>query len=109
MKELKITKDRIKRLVRGLDGCHDAQQAVKDAFPEAFEEKEWGDITGATYWKISGVSGQYWLLGYYGMPHPTHGAQFILDGDGIRLNHRDFLAEYRIEQIKNNFRILKKS
>lgn len=48
MKELKITKEKIQKLADGLDDCRSAQQAVKDAFPEAFEEEEegWRDITG---------------------------------------------------------------
>ena len=44
-KELKITKERIKKLVAGLSSCPEAREAVEDAFPEAFE-REWEDVTG---------------------------------------------------------------
>jgi len=48
-KELKITKERIKKLHDGLSGCSEAQDAIKDAFPEAFGE-EWVDVTGKIEW-----------------------------------------------------------
>ena len=48
-KELKITRERIKKLVAGLSSCPKAREAVEDAFPEAFEvKKKWVDISSET-------------------------------------------------------------
>ena len=74
------------------------------------KKEEWVDVTEETWWKISGMPGRYWLLGYHGESHPVHDAQFILDGNGARLNHGDFSAEYRVEKVNDaDFRILKKT
>ena len=107
--ELKITQDRIKRLVRGLDGCHDAQQAVKDAFPEAFEEvKKVGgkDITEEITWKVyEFCTGNYWLIGTF-----KGEEMFYFDSRGFHFNLEKHEEDYEFEIRDRDkaFRIFKK-
>ena len=105
-KELKITKERIKKLVAGLSSCPEAREAVEDAFPEVFEEKEeWADVTEETTWKIGRVASDYWLEG-------SHGDKVIFltaEGTKIDLNNKTDEGNYKIEETPTGaFRILKR-
>ncbi len=48
-----ITKGQIKKLHSGLKGCKEAQDAIKDAFPDCFEV-EWKEITHEIEWRADG-------------------------------------------------------
>lgn len=44
-KELKITKSAIQRLRDEMVSCPEAQEAIEKAFPEAFEDRGWENVT----------------------------------------------------------------
>ena len=60
MSEIKITKEKIKKLHDKMESCGEAQDAIREAFPEAFEEK-WIDVTGNLKFRPHKACSFYWI------------------------------------------------
>jgi len=104
--ELEITKEKIRRLEEGLADCGEAQNAVRKAFPEAFEEiGEWIDITGDIVWVTEN---------YTNAPFPYLLYGIYLNGDRMGYINKEgfqicfgYERKYKVEQNGQAFRFLK--
>jgi len=111
---MEVTKEQINKLHKGLKCCPDAQDAIREAFQECFEEK-WVDVTKEIKWKVYEFGeGRYWLMGKYGdnLEVNIDDGQFYFCKEGFRFNHKRYEKEFKIEYHKNTlggeFTILRK-
>ena len=64
---MEIKKEQIKKLHDGLEWCEEAQDAIKGAFPDCFEEKEERDITKELRVELdNNLDGNYFIRLYHG-------------------------------------------
>ena len=99
-------KEQMKKLHEGLGSCPEAQDAIKGAFPECFEE-EWVNITSELVAKVSMMTKKQGYIKLY------HDGAFVAyteshhEFSGLRLTCSHL--NYKIETEGGDFVVFKKS